>query len=183
MRGLVVVLAFVLAFGAVLYVLLDRQELLGSDGVTLLWNPPQPKARPKRERVDATPLAAMLRTELTGVEEAKANLARERKQFAAERETLEAQRDAMAAELEAVRLYREELERQQAANVLTLGRMLSSMDAAAAAEILEKLPESLAVQVLLVTKQRESGAMLEELEPDKAAVLSERVARVNLPAS
>lgn len=183
MRGLIVLLAFVAAFGAVTYVMLDRQALLGPDGVELLWNPPRPKETARRERVDPSPLAALLQTELAEVDTARKNMEQERTQFAAEREALEAQREAMATELEAVRKYREELERQQAENVQALGKMLSNMDAAAAAQILEKLPEPLAVQVLLTAKQRESGAMLEELNPDKAAVLSERLARANRPTS
>lgn len=184
MRGMLIFLLFLLTLAGVSYFLLERQGLIGENGVALLWTlRPEREAAPARERVDPTPLAALLQEELSTVEAAKADLEREREQFAAERAELETQRDAMAAELEAVRRYREELDRQQEANVVALSRMLSNMDAAAAAQIVEKLPERLAVRVLLATKQRESGAILEEMSPDMAAVLGERIARAALPAS
>ncbi len=183
MRGSLIFLVFVLTLVGVSYFLLNQQGLWGEEGVDLLWTLRATPEPPARERVDPTPLAALLREEAAAVEEARVNLDREREQFAVERESLDAQREAMAAELEAVRRYREELDRQQEANVAALSRMLSTMDAAAAAQIVEKLPERLAVTVLLESKQRESGAILEEMNPEKAALLSERIARADLPAS
>lgn len=184
MRGVLVLLTFMLVVAGVSYYLLSSQNLLGADGVSMLWTvPAAPPSAPARDQVDPTPLQAMLREEVAAVEESKANLERERGQYAVELAVLEEQREQMADELEAVRRYREELSQQRTQNVASLSRMISNMDAGAAAQIVEKLPEKLAVSILLNTKQRESGAILEEMDPNMAAVLSERIARANLPES
>ena len=144
MRGGLVLVVFLLVFAGATYFLLNQKGLLGGDGVELLWNFPEPAVPVQRERVDAAPLAMLLKEELADVERAKLDLEREREQFAAERDALDQQRDTMATELEAVQAYREAQETQRVANVQAVSRMLANMDAAAAAQILDELPEELA---------------------------------------
>lgn len=183
MRGAVIVLVFLATFAGVTYFLLERQGLLGPEGVSLLWRLPAPREHPRAEQVEPAPLIRELREERAALERERELVVAQGKQLAEEREALDRQREAMAAELQAVREYRARLERQQQENVEALSRMLSNMDAEAAAQIVQKLPEPLAVDVLLKTKQRESGAILEAMAPDKAAALSERIARARLPTS
>lgn len=182
MRGTLVLLAFVLAFVASSYLLLRQQGLLGSDGVELLVHPPRPPA-PAREAVVPTPLLTELQQEQAALDAARTELERRQTQAEREMQALQEQRTAMEADIAAVREYREALAQQGAENVQALSQMLANMDEEAAAAIVEKLPTDLAVDVLLLQKERDSGAILEEMDPDTAAVVSERIAQAHLAKS
>jgi len=187
MRALMLIfLAFALAFLGALGGVLYSQGLLGDDGVMLLVRPPKPTAadEAKAAIVPAAPLAQELQAELKALEDGKAALEREREQLAIERESLERQRDTLAEDLAAIEKSRESLHEEQAANTKALSQMLANMDADAAARIIENLPQDTAVAVLLLVKQRESGAIMEALPPTVAATLSERIVewrRANSP--
>lgn len=183
MRGGLVFLVFLIAFAAATYVVLDQRDLLGPDGVTLLWRMPRPAAPLQPEAIDATPLAAQLREEQRALDAARAAFEAERARSAAEQEAIVQQRELMAQDIQAVREYQEALDRLGVDNAQAVSRMLSNMDADAAAQIVERWPEQLAVDVMRLAKQRDSGAILEAMDPDKAAVLSERIARAHLPQS
>jgi len=182
-RTVLILFIFVATFAGVSYVLLQRKGLLGADGIALLWQLPAAAPKPTPEQIEPAPLIRELREERESLDRQREVLATQQSQLAEEHQALEDQRAKMEAELQAIKDYRLTLERQRKENVEALSRMLSNMDAEAAAQILQKLPEPLAVDVLLKTKQRESGAILEAMAPDKAAVLSELIARTKLPTS
>ena len=59
--------------------------------------------------------------------------------------------------------------------------MLSNMKAKQAAEVLEKLEQQTAVRVLAGMRGRQAGEILTYVKPEKAALLTEALARMQLP--
>jgi len=133
---------------------------------------------------DTTGIGAAIDTTLTAQEDLGLQIEWTRNELTLRSALLDSIRLSIDAKVESVDVAQRELavrgtviEQEEVANILKLAKIFDAMDPDVASAVLLQLPDDSAVEILYQMGDKEAGALIETLDPVRAADIIERYRR------
>jgi flagellar motility protein MotE (MotC chaperone) len=175
MKAAAAILVFFLVFMMTLLIMLYFTGNLNREGLSRLWREePEVVAPAEPMMAEVEPLIVAIREKEQELKQREAEIKKEEERLAVMRKELESLRDNLEKILADVNESLDGVDEAKDQRLTTVAQSVASMEAKNAAETLTSelfTPEEAAMIIERIEEERDRGSILNEMEPDKAALV------------